>query len=259
LRALSRPTKLKRLIETAGADSSPYFEALGIVLAHELVRLNAGTLRIKSLAKGGLAAWQQRVVTAYIEEHLAEQISLAALARLVGWSRCPPRPAADNGQIRIDACWGLPRFACYCQLSALHQECEVGYPGRALPSLATITTMRQPAHRMGVRLNPGALIAAGNVGYSPNPGKHLLTASFSRFDPDRTSSSLARSTVDRRPMALSLSFCCEEWNRRLTVQSLAGKESRLPRQSELKRGPLWNVRLGPDPSPVRFDDRMADR
>src|SRR5882672_5405198 len=51
LRALSRPAKLKRLIETAGADSSPYFEALGIVLAHELVRLNAGTLRIESLAK----------------------------------------------------------------------------------------------------------------------------------------------------------------------------------------------------------------
>jgi AraC-like DNA-binding protein len=37
---------------------------------------------------GGLAAWQQRVVTAYIEEDLAEQISLATLARLVGWSRC---------------------------------------------------------------------------------------------------------------------------------------------------------------------------
>jgi len=34
--------KLKRLIERAGANSSPYLEALGIVLAHELVRLNAG-------------------------------------------------------------------------------------------------------------------------------------------------------------------------------------------------------------------------
>ena len=35
-----------------------------------------------ALAKGGLAAWQQRVVTAYIEEHLAEPILLATLARL---------------------------------------------------------------------------------------------------------------------------------------------------------------------------------
>ena len=34
------------------------------------------------LAKGGLAAWQQRAVTAYIEGHLAEPISLCTLARL---------------------------------------------------------------------------------------------------------------------------------------------------------------------------------
>ena len=78
--------KLKRLIENTGSDSGPYFEALGIVLAHELVRLNAGTPHIEAPAKGGLAAWQQRTVTAYIEEHLAEPISLATLARLVGLS-----------------------------------------------------------------------------------------------------------------------------------------------------------------------------
>ena len=35
----------------------------------------------EALAKGGLAAWQQRAVTAYIEEHIAEPISLATLAR----------------------------------------------------------------------------------------------------------------------------------------------------------------------------------
>ena len=32
--------------------------------------------------RGGLAAWQQRAVTGYIEDHLAEPIPLAALARL---------------------------------------------------------------------------------------------------------------------------------------------------------------------------------
>ena len=37
----------------------------------------------EALAKGGLAAWQQRAVTAYIEEHLAEPIPLATLARMV--------------------------------------------------------------------------------------------------------------------------------------------------------------------------------
>src|ERR1700716_4406370 len=34
-------------------------------------------------ARGGLAAWQQRTVAAYIEEHLAEQIPLGTLAQLV--------------------------------------------------------------------------------------------------------------------------------------------------------------------------------
>jgi AraC family transcriptional regulator len=79
--------KLKRLMENAGADSGPYFEALGIVLAHELVRLNAGFSRIEAPVRGGLAAWQERTVTAYIEEHLAEQIPLATLAQLVRLSR----------------------------------------------------------------------------------------------------------------------------------------------------------------------------
>jgi AraC family transcriptional regulator len=78
--------KLKSLIESARSDSNPYFEALGSVLAHELVRLNAGVPRLKTLEQGGLAAWQRRTVAAYIEEHLAEQISLATLAQLAGLS-----------------------------------------------------------------------------------------------------------------------------------------------------------------------------
>jgi AraC family transcriptional regulator len=78
--------KLKRLIERAGANSSPYLEAIGIVLAHELIRLNAGPPRIEVPMRGGLAAWQQRVITTYIEEHLAEQISLTNLAGLVSLS-----------------------------------------------------------------------------------------------------------------------------------------------------------------------------
>ena len=69
--------KIGRLVENADLDDGHYLEALGAVLAHELVRLNAGTPRSEALAKGGLAAWQQRAVTTYIEEHLAEPISLA--------------------------------------------------------------------------------------------------------------------------------------------------------------------------------------
>ena len=75
--------KLTTLIESAGTDNRLYLEALGVVLAHELARLNSGTPRIQAPIRGGLAAWQQRVVTAYIEEHLAEQIPLATLAQLV--------------------------------------------------------------------------------------------------------------------------------------------------------------------------------
>jgi AraC family transcriptional regulator len=51
-------------------------------LAHELVRLNAGSAQTQTLVRGGLAAWQQRVVTDYVEEHLADSISLATLAQL---------------------------------------------------------------------------------------------------------------------------------------------------------------------------------
>jgi AraC family transcriptional regulator len=73
--------KLTTLIDS-GSDHRPYVEALGVVLAHELVRFNAGKPCVKSRIRGGLAAWQQRSVVAYIEDHLAERISLATLAQL---------------------------------------------------------------------------------------------------------------------------------------------------------------------------------
>src|SRR5882757_4750204 len=75
--------KLKQLVETTDSHNRHYFEALGVVLAHELVRLNSGVRNIEAPARGGLAPWQQRIVTSYIEEHLAEQITLATLAELV--------------------------------------------------------------------------------------------------------------------------------------------------------------------------------
>ena len=42
----------KRLIESGGSDNRLYLEALGVVLAHELVRLNAGAPRIEAPASG---------------------------------------------------------------------------------------------------------------------------------------------------------------------------------------------------------------
>lgn len=83
---ISTAEKLASVVESAQSGSTDYLEALGRVLAHELVRSQQGPVRTKETLRGGLAPWQQRVVTAYIEEHLAESIPLAALARLAGLS-----------------------------------------------------------------------------------------------------------------------------------------------------------------------------
>jgi AraC family transcriptional regulator len=74
--------KLTGLLANAGRDSLPYFDALGAVLMHEVLRVN-GDNGHGAPTRGGLAAWQRRLVASHIEDHLAEQISLTALARLV--------------------------------------------------------------------------------------------------------------------------------------------------------------------------------
>ena len=78
--------KLRHLVESPASGDQLYFEALGFLLVHELARLNGGTPSIRPQIRGGIAAWQQRIVTAYIEDHLADQVPLATLAQLVGLS-----------------------------------------------------------------------------------------------------------------------------------------------------------------------------
>jgi AraC family transcriptional regulator len=75
--------KLQALIETPQSNTLRHFEALSIVLAYELMGVTGGASAVKLPIRGGLAAWQQRIVTDYIEENLAEQIPLATLAGLV--------------------------------------------------------------------------------------------------------------------------------------------------------------------------------
>ena len=75
--------KLMALIESGAESSQSYVEALGAVMAHELIRLDQGVTVKDAPVRGGLAAWQEKAVTAYIEEHLAETIPLAKLAELV--------------------------------------------------------------------------------------------------------------------------------------------------------------------------------
>ena len=80
--------KLATLIESGSSFDRLYFDALSLVLAHELVRFVGGCPRSDPLARGGLAPWQQRIIIDYIEEHLNEQIPLAKLADLASLSPC---------------------------------------------------------------------------------------------------------------------------------------------------------------------------
>jgi AraC family transcriptional regulator len=75
--------KLGRLLEAPDASSRLCLEALGIILAHELVRPEAAHHCTGPRARGGLAGWQKRTVVDFIEENLAENISLATLAQLI--------------------------------------------------------------------------------------------------------------------------------------------------------------------------------
>jgi len=75
--------KLKSLVENPGSMPRQYAEALGIVLTHELVRINGDAARRRPVSRGGLAHWQQKRAAAYIEEHIADNIPLATMAELV--------------------------------------------------------------------------------------------------------------------------------------------------------------------------------
>ena len=81
-------TALKLKAEVGNSDpcSHQYAEALSIVLMHELIRLERTASAAVRPLRGGLPVWQQRRVVEFIEEHLGEPISLAALAELVDLS-----------------------------------------------------------------------------------------------------------------------------------------------------------------------------
>jgi len=76
--------KLKAQADNPTPGQLQYAEALGILLAHELLRLNhdaeAGARQETDYVRGGLAAWQKTRVTDFVEEHLAESVLLSQLA-----------------------------------------------------------------------------------------------------------------------------------------------------------------------------------
>ncbi len=62
-----------------------YGESIATALCVELLRL--GDARNEPVARGGLAPWQMRRVTEYMEAHLGDAIQLSDFAQLVGMSR----------------------------------------------------------------------------------------------------------------------------------------------------------------------------
>ncbi len=79
-------TALKLKAQVENPASPGYAEALGQVLAHELINLHRGSAAT-SRFRGGLAGWQKKKVFEYIEDHLEEEISLSRLADVAQLSR----------------------------------------------------------------------------------------------------------------------------------------------------------------------------
>lgn len=75
--------KLKAQMDSADPGDRLYAEALGGLLAHELLHLQGGTTPSRTSNRGGLAVWQQRRVIDFMEEHIAKAVSLQVLADLV--------------------------------------------------------------------------------------------------------------------------------------------------------------------------------
>jgi AraC family transcriptional regulator len=80
--------KLTQEIERGVTADRYYAEALSVVLVAELARLNRPEHAAETRDRGGLAAWQKRVIEDQIEAHLDEPLSIVTLAQSV---RLSPR------------------------------------------------------------------------------------------------------------------------------------------------------------------------
>jgi AraC family transcriptional regulator len=78
--------KLKAEVGNSDTSSRQYVEALSLVLMHQIIRLERATPDPVRPFRGGLPARQQKRLAEFIDEHLAEEISLTTLAGLVDLS-----------------------------------------------------------------------------------------------------------------------------------------------------------------------------
>ena len=86
LRRRRRILRSKPAIRFARSSVATRFESKGsdrIMNFHQQPRVPAHARKIRVQSRGGLAAWQVIVITAYIEKHIAESITVRALARFV--------------------------------------------------------------------------------------------------------------------------------------------------------------------------------
>jgi AraC family transcriptional regulator len=153
-------TKLSGLVENSGTASRLYAETLAKVLLLELLRFEQGSAAMPQAARGGLAAWQVRRAREFIEEHVAEQISLAELARLTRLSPIhfcrafkrsvglPPHQYQLRRRIeRAKTLLADPRHS----VTSIALECGFSLPGSFSTAFHRATGMTPSAFRRALR------------------------------------------------------------------------------------------------------------
>jgi AraC family transcriptional regulator len=69
-----------------GFAASLFAESIGMQIAVEIARYDGRRTAEGGINSGGLAPWQMRRLESYVHEHLSEDLTLSALARLLGIS-----------------------------------------------------------------------------------------------------------------------------------------------------------------------------
>jgi AraC family transcriptional regulator len=151
--------KLAALVENPDAGSRLYAEALGTVLAIEICQVHRSGSPTSMQARGGLAGWQRRIVCDYIEENLAEDVTLsdvAGLARLSPSHFCrafkrtlgmPPHHYQIHRRIeRAKTLLADPARS----VTEIALDCGFNFPGNFATAFHKATGMTPSAFRRGL-------------------------------------------------------------------------------------------------------------